>query len=162
MKYAAESILSSDGDVIQSVWVDDRLGELATWDCSTQGAVCSVVVVEPSNSRRAGRRWIWFTMRVRSSSSVRQVRIQRSMIAFMRGTRIPVMIVAMPLSARTTSKDAVYLLSRPRIRYFTVAWASCRSMTRFLAIWVVQAAVGCAVAPRMRMRRVAWSMTAKT
>ena len=43
-----------------------------------------------------------------------------------------------------------------------MAWASCRSMTRFLAIWVVQAAVGCAVAPRMRMRRVACSMMART
>jgi hypothetical protein len=43
---AAESILSSDGDVIQSVWFGDRLGELATWSCGMQGAVCSVVVVE--------------------------------------------------------------------------------------------------------------------
>ena len=46
VKYAAESILSSDGDVIQSVWVGDRLGELVTWGCGMQGAVCSVVVVE--------------------------------------------------------------------------------------------------------------------
>ena len=81
-------------------------------------------------------------MRVRSSSSARQVRIQRSMIAFIRGTRIPVVIVVMPLSARTASKAAVYLLSRSRMRYFTVVLASCRSMIRFLAIWVVQAAVG--------------------
>jgi hypothetical protein len=35
-------------------------------------------------------------------------------------------------------------------------------MIRFLAIWVVQVAVGCAVAPRMWMRRVACSMTART
>jgi hypothetical protein len=35
-------------------------------------------------------------------------------------------------------------------------------MTRFLAIWVVQAVVGCAVAPRMRMRRVACSMMTRT
>jgi hypothetical protein len=49
-----------------------------------------------------------------------------------------------------------------RIRCFTVAPASWRSMTRFLARCVVQAAVGWAVAPRMRTRRVACSMTAKT
>jgi hypothetical protein len=54
----------------------------------------------------------------------------------------------------------VYLLSRSRIRYFAVVAVSCRSMTRFLAIWVVQAAVGCGVAPRMR--RVACSMTVRT
>jgi hypothetical protein len=82
-------------------------------------------------------------MRVRSSSSARQVRIQRFMIAFIRGTRIPVMIIAMPLSARTASKAALSLLSGSRIRYVTVVWASWRSMTRFLAIGVVQAAVGC-------------------
>ena len=101
-------------------------------------------------------------MRVRSSSSVRQVRIHRSMIAFIRGTRIPVVIVVMLLSARMASNAAVYLLSRSRIRYFRVVLESCRSMARFLAIWVVQAAVGCAVALRMRMRRVACSMMART
>ena len=84
------------------------------------------------------------------------------MIAFMRGTRTPVFTTAMPSSARTASKAAVYLLSRSRIRYFMVAPASCRSMTRFLASCVVQAAVGWAVAPRTRTRRVACSMTAKT
>jgi hypothetical protein len=46
------------------------------------------------------------------------------MIAFMRGTRIPVFTMAMPSSAKTASKAAVYLLSRSRIRYFTVAPAS--------------------------------------
>jgi hypothetical protein len=31
-----------------------------------------------------------------------------------------------------------------------------------LAAWVTHAALGCAVAPRMRMRRLACSMTART
>ncbi|MGW1798799.1 hypothetical protein ACWCQN_23180 [Streptomyces sp. NPDC001984] len=35
-------------------------------------------------------------------------------------------------------------------------------MTKFRAIWVTQSAVGCAVAPRTRMRRLMCSMTAKT
>ncbi|CAM3943441.1 hypothetical protein KIPE111705_32750 [Kibdelosporangium persicum] len=48
---------------------------------------------------------------MRSRSSVRQVRIQRSMIAFMRGTRIPVVMTVIPLSASTVSEVVVYLLS---------------------------------------------------
>jgi hypothetical protein len=63
------------------------------------------------------------------------------MMAFMRGMRISVLAIMMSLSASTASKDAVYRLLQSRMRYFTVVWA-CRSMIRFLAIWVVQAAVG--------------------
>jgi transposase len=40
--------------------------------------------------------------------------------------------------------------------------ASSRSITRLRAVWVTQPAVGCAVAPRTRIRRLAWSMTART
>jgi len=64
------------------------------------------------------------------------------MMAFIRGTRIPVFVTVMPSSARTASKAAVYLLSRSRIRYLVVAPASCRSMTRFRANCAVYAAVG--------------------
>ncbi|MGW0628763.1 hypothetical protein [Streptomyces sp. NPDC002758] len=35
-------------------------------------------------------------------------------------------------------------------------------MTKFRAIWVTRSAVGCAVTPRTRMRRLVCSMTAKT
>jgi predicted CoA-binding protein len=47
-----------------------------------------------------------------------------------------------------------------RYRAEDPAW--CRSMARLRAAWVTQAVVGCAVAPRTRMRRVACSMTART
>lgn len=40
--------------------------------------------------------------------------------------------------------------------------ASSRSITRFFAAWATQAAVGCAVAPRTRIRRLLCSMTART
>jgi hypothetical protein len=40
--------------------------------------------------------------------------------------------------------------------------ASSRSMTRFFAVCVTQDAVGCAVAPRIRIRRLACSITANT
>jgi hypothetical protein len=85
------------------------------------------------------------------------------MIAFMRGIRMPVVMVVIPLPARMASNALVYLLSRSRIRYcIAVVPASWRSMMRFRACWVVQPAVGCAVAPRMRTRRVVCSMTART
>lgn len=86
--------------------------------------------------------WAWFTIKVRSRSSALHERTHRSMIAFMRGTRIPVFTVAMSSSSKTALKAAVYLLSRSRIRYFTVALASWRSMTRLRASCAVQAAVG--------------------
>lgn len=40
--------------------------------------------------------------------------------------------------------------------------ASSRSMTRFLAAWTTRDAVGCAVAPRIRIRRFACSIAANT
>jgi ribonuclease PH len=43
-------------------------------------------------------------MSVRSRSSARHVRIQRSMIAFIRGTWIAVLMIAIPLSDTTASK----------------------------------------------------------
>lgn len=63
-------------------------------------------------------------IRVRSRSSALHERTQRSVIAFMRGTRTPVFVIAMPSSSRTASNAAVCLLSRSRIRYFTVVLVS--------------------------------------
>jgi hypothetical protein len=63
-------------------------------------------------------------------------------------------------------KDCVeqhrYLPSRSRMRKRARQPASCRSIGRLRMAWVTQAAVGWPVAPRMRMRRVACSMTART
>ncbi|MGW7007799.1 integrase core domain-containing protein [Streptomyces sp. NPDC054933] len=41
-----------------------------------------------------------------------------------------------------------------RIMYLALAPASCRSITRFFAVWATQPAVGCAVVPRIRTRRL--------
>ena len=46
-------------------------------------------------------------------------------------------------------------------RYVVLVPASSRSMARFLAACVTQAPVGCAVAPRIRIRRLACSMAAR-
>jgi hypothetical protein len=53
-------------------------------------------------------------------------------------------------------------MSRSRIRNFMLVPVSWRSMTMFRAVWVIQAAVGWVVAPRIRTRRVACSVTART
>jgi hypothetical protein len=54
------------------------------------------------------------------------------------------------------------LPSRSRIRNRARLPASSRSMTRFFAAWATREAVGCGVAPRTRIRRVACLMTAST
>lgn len=84
------------------------------------------------------------------------------MIEFMRGMQRPVVTMVMFSPMKTASKARVNLVSRSRIKYFTMAPLSWRSMTRFLASCVAQSAFGCAVAPRMWTRRLACSMTAKT
>ena len=93
----------------------------------------------------------------------RTVRTQRSITAFMRGIRTPVRTTAMPLSAGTVANSDGYLPSRSRMRNRTTGQTavvvSCRSMARLRAIWMTHAAVGWAVAPRTRMRRVVCSMT---
>ena len=60
---------------------------------------------------------------------------------------MPLRTTVIPASARTASNRVGYLLSRSRMRCFTWHPVSCRSMTRLRAVWVTQAAVGCAVAP---------------
>jgi hypothetical protein len=64
--------------------------------------------------------------------------------------------------ARMRSNRAGYLPSRSRRRYFTRHPASSMSMARLRAAWATHAAVGWAVTPRIRTRRVACSMTART
>src|SRR5258705_11770273 len=84
------------------------------------------------------------------------------MIEFMRGVWMPLSTTLMPASASTGSNNAGNLPSRSRMRYLALDPASSRSMTRFLAICVTQELFGWAVAPRIRIRRVACSITART
>jgi hypothetical protein len=89
-----------------------------------QGAVRAVLVVEglelAERVEQVGR----FRIRVRSRSSCLQVCTQRSVIEFMRGTRMPVVTISMPSAAKTASNARVYLLSRSRIRCVTLTPAS--------------------------------------
>jgi hypothetical protein len=66
---------------------------------------------------------------------------------------------AMPSLANTASKGSANFASRSRIKNRNEVIRSPRSITRFRACCVVQAAVGCSVTPRMCTRRVATSMT---
>jgi hypothetical protein len=58
-------------------------------------------------------------------------------------------------------EDAGILAVPVRIRYVTLQPASSRSIGRLRAAWPTRAAVGWAVAPRTRMRRLACSITVR-
>jgi hypothetical protein len=99
---------------------------------------------------------------VRSRSSRRHPPIQRSAIAFMRGVRTLQSTVRIPAPARTASNALVKFEPRSRIMNLTRSAWPLRSMIKLRACWAVRAPVGCGVTPRMRMRRVACSITART
>jgi hypothetical protein len=84
------------------------------------------------------------------------------MIAFMRGIRMPVSTTRVPAPMRTASNPVGNLVSRSRIMKRARAPVSAKSMRRVLPTWVTQAVVGCAVAPRVRIRRWACWITAST
>ena len=58
-----------------------------------------------SNARRAWRRWRWFQIKVRSSSSRRQVCTHRSVIEFILGIRTPVSTTWVARAARNLVMD---------------------------------------------------------
>jgi len=62
---------------------------------------------------------------------------------------------------KTASNATTNLESRSRMRNLIVSACPSRSITRFRACWATHVAVGLVVAPRMWMRRVACSMTAR-
>ena len=62
----------------------------------------------------------------------------------------------------TASKEAVYLVSRSRMRNLTVFAWSARSIERLRACWVTQSVTGLAVPPAIRTRRVSWWMNTRT
>ena len=116
---AAESITSADVEVVESVRFGDRFGQWAEGCGAVQGAVGPVLVVEGLELAEC----VQEVGLVPDQGAVEEFgsagRTQRSMIEFMRGTRMPVVTTSMPSSSKTASKARVYLLSRSRIRYFT-------------------------------------------
>jgi hypothetical protein len=88
--------------------------------------------------------------------------IYRSVIAFIRGVWMLQSTVRIPASARTVSNAPVKFDPRSRIMNLTRCACSSRSMRRLRACWAVHSPVGWRVMPRIRMRRVACSITART
>jgi DNA-binding CsgD family transcriptional regulator len=84
------------------------------------------------------------------------------MIEFILGIRTPLSTTSMPASARMTSNRLGNFPSRSLIRNRARQPASSKSITRFLAACAAQDAVGWAVAPRILIRRLAYSITAST
>ena len=70
--------------------------------------------------------------------------------------------MSMPSETNTASNDAAYFVSRSRMRNRNWEIRSSSFISRLRAACVVQAAVGCAVTPRMWTRRVRISITNKT
>lgn len=84
------------------------------------------------------------------------------MTAFIRGIRTPLSTTSVPASARTASSRAGNFPSRSRIRNRARRLTSSGSMTGFLVACATHEAVGCALAPGIRTRRLACSITANT
>jgi hypothetical protein len=85
----------------------------------------------------------------------------RSAIAFMRGVRMLHSTVRIPASARTASNAAVKFDPRSRIMNLTRSvWSPVHGQVAGLLGGPFP--VGCRVTPRMRMRRVARAITART
>ena len=88
--------------------------------------------------------------------------IQRSMIAFMRGVRTLQSTVRIRHRRGPRSNAAVKFEPRSRIMNLTRCGCSPRSIIRLRACWAVHSPVGCRVTPRILMRLVACSITART
>jgi hypothetical protein len=83
VNHASCAVAPLDPEMVQ---VGDSVGQRAAWRGLLQGLVRAVHVVEVLVlPRRTVIRWRWFQIKVRSSSSRRQLPIQRSMIEFIRG-----------------------------------------------------------------------------
>src|SRR3954470_6081001 len=99
-------------------WIGDLLGERAQRPGVGDASMRPVKVVAPFVFAEGVQEMCLVQIKVRSSSSWREVRIHRSMIEFMRGIWMPVSTTAMSVWARMASNRAGYLLSRSRMRYF--------------------------------------------
>jgi hypothetical protein len=71
-------------------------------------------------------------------------------------------MIPTPSEAKIASKVPVNLASRSRIKNRNRVMWSPRSISRLRAAWLVQAAVGCSVTPRICTLRVRISITNST
>ena len=77
MNRAPSAVAPLDPELVQ---VTDAIGQWAEWRGLVQGAVRPVRVVKVLILAQDVIRWRWFQIKVRSSSSRRQLPIQRSMM----------------------------------------------------------------------------------
>ena len=90
------------------------------------------------------------------------VRTNRSAYAFARGEQIGVRMVSTPMEVNTSSKVAVNLVSRSRMRNRNRRPASSRSEAKLRATCVIHGPFGLVVAPRTCTTRLCTSMTIST
>jgi hypothetical protein len=103
---ASKPITSSDPEPGYLVWVSDRGGQWVQGSGVGEALVRPVAVVEAFEFVNGYSRCRWFQTRVRSNSSWRHLRTQRSMIESMRGVWMPLSTTLIPASASTASNNA--------------------------------------------------------
>ena len=89
------------------------------------------------------------------------VPITHSQMAFARAWT-GVLMTLTTSAAKTASKEAVYLVSRSRMRNLTGFARSASSIERLLACWVTQLVTGFDVMPAIRTKRLSWWMHTST
>jgi hypothetical protein len=93
---AAEAVASAGVKAGGGDQFGDRRGQRAQWPDVRDSLMRPVAVAGRSNSRRACSRCAWFGIRVRLSSSRRQVCTHRSMIGFILGIWTPLSTISIP------------------------------------------------------------------
>src|SRR5690242_5271045 len=160
MDYTADAVTAADTEVIQ---VDDAVGQRAERRGLVQGAVRPVHVVEVLVPAQDGHQ----VALVPDQGPVQQLAPAAADPAFHdrvhsrrlnRGAEDPWATPAW----KTASNAAVKLASRSCRTNFTLIPASSRSISRFLACCTTHDWTGWLVAPRIRIRRVPCSITART
>ena len=156
---AADAVVPSDSEGVE---VGDGRWYRREGCRLLEGSVRAVLVVMSLVLAENPQQMSLVQINVWSSSSRRQPPIQRCMIAFARGAWIGLRTILIPTAVNTASKAAGNWVSRSRSRNLLDSAPWSRSMSRFRACWVTQSLLGWAVTPRIRMRRVACSMAART
>src|SRR5918995_208705 len=113
-------------------------------------------------SRSTRSRWVRETIRIRSRHSRRTLPTQRSACAFARGAAIGARMTLIPSERKISSKPAVNLLSRSRIRMRGRCCWSATVMIRLRACCATQAPFGLAVTLARWTRRRLSSMKKST
>ena len=124
VEYAAEPVSSADVEPVESGWFGERLGDRPEGR-ATQGSMVPVLVVEGLELAERLQQVRLVPDQGGARSSCLQVCTQRSMIEFIRGTRMPVVTIPMPSDSKTGVRRQGL---EPRTRRLRVCCSGIRSV----------------------------------